>query len=92
MTQLGSVTRLYEISSFWNFFKSLWAILGLAYVVIGKLLYQLWHFKAKSQIVIVVNGQRLKSNSHLVTLQFGYHDDQVYQKLNKSLEHFCRRI
>ena len=34
----------------------------MAHVVFGKILYQLCHFYAAWQIVIVVNGQRLKSN------------------------------
>ena len=41
---------------------SLRAIFWMAYFVFGKLLYQLCHFYAMWQIVIVVNGQRLKSN------------------------------
>ena len=38
------------------------AIIWMAYLVLGKLLYQFWHCYATGQIVIVVNGQRLNSD------------------------------
>ena len=46
---------------FGNDFKSL-GNFWIAYLVFGKLLYQLWHFFATGQIVDVVNGQRLNNN------------------------------
>ena len=58
----NSVTRFGEILQLWQNCKSVWAIFGMAYLVFGKLLHQLWHFYAKLQIFIVVNGQRLNSN------------------------------
>ena len=46
-----------EISPLWQNFKSLRAIFWMAYLVIGKLLYQFWHF-----LCYWTNGQRLNSN------------------------------
>ena len=45
----------------WQKHRSIWATFWIAYLVFSKLLYQLWHFYATGQIVIVVNGQRLNS-------------------------------
>ena len=59
---LVSVTRFGEISPLWQTFKSLWAIVWMAYLVFAKRLYQLWHFYATAQIVIAVNSHRLNSN------------------------------
>ena len=46
----------------------------MAYLVFGKLLYQLWNFYANGQIVIVVSGQRLNSNiaiwSQWISIQY----------------------
>ena len=55
------MTRFGEISPLWQNFKSLWAIVWVAYFVFVKLLYQLWRFYANGQIVTAVNGQRLNS-------------------------------
>ena len=62
MELFSSVTGFGQISPLWPNFISLWAICWMAYLVYGKLLYQLWHFYATGQIVIAVNGQRLNSN------------------------------
>ena len=56
-----AVTRFDEISQLWQNFKSLCNFL-LFYIIFGELLYQLWHFYAIRQIVIVVNVQRLNNN------------------------------
>ena len=59
--ELNSVTRFDEISTLWQkkvFGEFFW----IAYLVFGKLLYQLWNFYATGQIFIVVNGQILKKN------------------------------
>ena len=56
------MTRLGQISP-------LWAIFGIFNIGFGKLLYVLGQFFSTGQILIAVNGQRLKDNfSHLVTL------------------------
>ena len=62
MCDLSSVTRFGEILPLWQNLKSFWAIFWMAYLVFGKRLYQLRHFYATGQVVIVVNGQRLNSN------------------------------
>ena len=59
--ELNSVTRFDEISTLWQkkvFGEFFW----IAYLVFGKLLYQLWNFYATGQIFIVVNGQILNKN------------------------------
>ena len=59
----NSVTRFVEILPLWQNFKSLWGTFWMGYLAFGKLLYQLWNFYATGQIVIVVNSQRLNTNS-----------------------------
>ena len=44
-----------------NKIKSLWPIFRIAHLVFGKLVYQLWHFYATGQILIVVSGKILNS-------------------------------
>ena len=57
------MTRFVEILPLWQNFKSLWGTFWMGYLAFGKLLYQLWNFYATGQIVIVVNSQRLNTNS-----------------------------
>ena len=65
----GSVTRLATFHQFGKKLKVFGQFVWIAYLVFGKLLYQLWHFYATGQIFIVVNGHRLNSNiANLVTL------------------------
>ena len=54
------MTRFGKISRIWQNFKCL-GIFWIAYLVIGNLLHQLWHFYAMGQIVKVVHGQRMNS-------------------------------
>ena len=64
----GKFIDLYQCVQMWQNFAtlamilSLWEIFWIAYLVFGKLLYQLWHFYTARQIVIVVKGQRYYSN------------------------------
>ena len=59
----GSVTRLATFHQFGKKLKVFGQFVWIAYLVFGKLLYQLWHFYATGQIFIFVNGQRLKGNN-----------------------------
>ena len=60
----NSETIFGEILPLWLNFKSLWVIFDMVYLVFGKRLFvpTLAIFYATGQILIVVNGQRLKNN------------------------------